>query len=251
METLFTGQNHIHLSECPSVNTHAMELLKAIKLPEGTLISTDRQTSGRGQRGNMWESQDGKNLTVCIVYHPTFLSAENIFLLSMTVSLGIHDLLSCLLGSEYDISIKWPNDILVGKKKICGILIENLFRDGRLGSSVVGIGLNVNQSVFSDVITNVTSLNLLASRDFNLAELRAILCSKIERRFLQLRSGAQTDIKRDYMRRLYLRNSSHQYKIADGNNVTGKIVDVTIDGQMIIQSESGDLLKFRTKEILF
>src|ERR1700747_2779313 len=144
METLFTGRNIIELSECASVNTHATELLKAVKLPEGTVIYTKKQTAGRGQRGNTWVSEDGKNLTMCFVFHPNFLNAANSFLLSMTVSLALHDLLTELLTEKQEVKIKWPNDILIDGKKVAGILIENVLREEQLSSSVIGIGLNLN-----------------------------------------------------------------------------------------------------------
>lgn len=118
MQTLFIGQNRINLDEVDSTNTYAIAMLKSVKLPEGSLIITKKQTAGRGQRGNTWLAEQGVNLTFSVVLHPKFLSQENHFYLSMISSLAVFKALTeCLNLSQADIKVKWPNDILVRKRR--------------------------------------------------------------------------------------------------------------------------------------
>ena len=131
------------------------QLIKNTEVAEGTVVLAKEQTSGRGQVNNTWESSYGDNLLMSIVLYPEFLHAGNQFLLSKFVSLAIVDFLSYYLEN---VTIKWPNDIYVGNKKIAGVLIENSLRGAFISSSVVGIGLNVNQTEFSSSIPNPTSL---------------------------------------------------------------------------------------------
>ena len=162
METLFIGSNIIFLPEVDSTNSYATELLKNVNIAEGTVIHTAHQTQGKGQRGNSWEAQIASNLTTSIVLKPSFLELKNQFFLYQITALACYDLMAELLNnSQYDIKIKWPNDILVNKKKIAGILIENVITHSTLNYSVIGIGINVNQLLFTDGI-NATSLKKLS-----------------------------------------------------------------------------------------
>ena len=167
MDTLFTGHNLIELSDCPSVNSHAIELLKSVNLAEGTVIFTTNQTAGRGQRGARWYSDTGKNVTMSLILFPRFLDLKDSFQLSKIVSLGVYDFLSVNLPKAVNIKIKWPNDIVADGKKICGILIENILRDNRLNASIIGIGLNVNQEFFPEEIPNAISMKQLNFEDYD------------------------------------------------------------------------------------
>ena len=105
----------------PSTNSHALYLLKNSKLPEGTILYTNYQSSGKGYSGNKWESEDGKNLLISIILYPSFIKPEDQFLISMIVSLGVCDFLMRFIP---ECSIKWPNDIWVNNDKIAGLLLE-------------------------------------------------------------------------------------------------------------------------------
>ena len=125
MNTLFVGQTMINLAETDSTNTYANNLLKQGLVNEGTVIITEHQTKGRGQMGNTWLAKKGENLTFSVVLHPVFLSADKQFYLSKITALAVFNTLTEFIdASQHDIKIKWPNDILVNKKKIAGILIE-------------------------------------------------------------------------------------------------------------------------------
>ncbi|MBC7862377.1 MAG: biotin--[acetyl-CoA-carboxylase] ligase [Bacteroidia bacterium] len=251
LNTLFTGQNLIELTESPSVNTHAIELLKAVKLPEGTVICTKKQTQGRGQRGNTWLAEHGKNLTMCIVYHPNFLNAGNSFLLSMTVSLALYDLLTDLLSPEQKVMIKWPNDIYVDGKKIAGILIENILREDQIISTVIGIGLNINQQDFGGLNEKANSLKLIAGNEFSVDTVMEKLCSKTEARYLKLKFAGAGKIKEEYLSHLLYLGTEREFSLPNGDKIRGWISDVSENGRLLLQIESGGEQYFSVKELIF
>ena len=138
METLFIGKSLLFLHEVESTNTYAMNLLRNVNPIEGTLVYTDFQTNGKGQRGATWTSEIGQNITASVILKPRFLGYDKTFYLSKISALAVYDVLTEILPiSQYDIKIKWPNDILVNKKKIAGILIENQFNGNYLTSCVI------------------------------------------------------------------------------------------------------------------
>ena len=251
MSTLFVGKNIIELDECKSVNTHAIELLKAVNLPEGTVIWTQKQTAGRGQRGNTWHSEDGKNLTLCFIFQPRFLTASNSFLLSMTISLALHDVLTEILPKTAVIKIKWPNDILVDGKKIAGILIENILREEQILNSVIGVGFNVNQINFGELNNKTNSLKLLTKNEHDLPNVMDLLCSKTEKKYLQLRTKDFASVKSQYLKFLYLLGYEHEFTLPTGLKFRGWITDVSLSGEVLIENNELGSRKFRTREISF
>ena len=141
------------------------ELLDLSAVGEFTVVCAREQTAGIGQRGNVWHSEPGKNLTFSLVLKPTFLPFEQQYMLTKTVSLGVADCLIPLLPVGQEVSIKWPNDIYIGMGKVCGILISNHVSGSSLSSSVVGIGLNVNQTAFPEWIPNPVSLKQVTGQE--------------------------------------------------------------------------------------
>ena len=138
------------------------ELLNLGETEEFTVIVAKEQTAGIGQRGNHWAAAPGQNLTFSVVLRPAFLPAADQYALTKAVSLAIVDTLAPLLPQRAEeVRIKWPNDIYVDDRKICGILINNHLQQERIAATVVGIGLNVNQRTFPDWVPNPTSLALL------------------------------------------------------------------------------------------
>lgn len=207
--TLFTGQTLVYMPECHSTNAEALKALQLDpKVSEGTVIITSNQTAGRGQRGNTWESEPGKNLTFSIILKPSFLHPKDQFRLNMAVSLGLYDYLNDQVS---DVKIKWPNDIMLGNQKTCGMLIENQISGQQLLSSVVGIGLNVNQQNFA--LSSATSVAKQKGHAFDLNEVLGELLQWIEARYLQLR--AQVDMKADYLDALYARGEKRNFRSGD------------------------------------
>ena len=243
--TLFIGKKLIFMPECHSTNSLALELCQQSYVPEGTLVITDWQTAGRGQRGNTWESHPGMNLTFSVILKPTFLAIKDQFSLSMITSLAIRDYLAAMCSDP--VFIKWPNDILVKQSKICGTLIENQLMGQQFTYAVVGIGLNINQQQFN--IPMATSLSLIVGKDFDLQDVLEGLLSHLESRYLQLRQGRAQQLKEDYLKYLYRFNEHHTFQSGD-DQFGGKILGIDDQGRLrvLIRDQERD---FGVKEISF
>jgi len=252
MKTLFIGQNAIHLTAVGSTNSYATEMLRQISPVEGTIIYTFAQTNGRGQRGNTWQSELNKNVALSLILHPSFLAAEEQFLLTKITSLAVADLMAEIIknaGASADIKVKWPNDIYIDGKKAGGILIENTLRDKHLQSSVIGIGLNIKQVNFSDKIS-ATSLKTITGQDFDLIEIVELLCEFLEARYLQLKANKRDALHAAYLKRLYRLNEWKSFS-DHTNTFEGKIVSVSPVGKLQVELHSGDVREFDLKEIVF
>ena len=242
---LFVGANHISLDQVDSTNSYAKRLLASDKVPDGTLITASEQTAGRGQADGKWHADTGQNLTLSYILYPSFLSADKQFFLSMAVSLAVREL--CEEAVNDEIRIKWPNDIYHKNKKIAGILIENTISGSQLSSSVIGIGLNVNQTEFDPDIPNPTSLKLITGQDQQLDTIIQKLSGYIEKYYLQLRSLHFNFLDKAYMVNLYRYHQTALYR-KDNQEFKGVIVGVTKEGKLIIES-NGRQLKFGLKEV--
>lgn len=243
--TVFLGKNLIFMPECHSTSDHLLLLCQQRDLAEGSLVITSHQTAGRGQRGNSWEAQAGKNLTFSILLKPTFLSVVQQFFLTIVVSLGIRDLLTEETGIK--VQIKWPNDILMDDLKICGVLIENQILGQKLSGSVIGIGLNVNQLFFS--VPTATSLALVTGQNYDLSGLLTRLLSHIEQRYLELREGKLQKLRDQYLDALYLRDKRHRFNSERGE-FEGVIRGIDEIGRLVIETPSGPR-SFDIKEIRY
>ena len=243
--TLFIGKKLIFMPECHSTNSLALELCQQSYVPEGTLVITDRQTAGRGQRGNTWESHPGMNLTFSVILKPTFLAIKDQFSLSMITSLAIRDYLAAMCSDP--VFIKWPNDILVKQFKICGTLIENQLIGEQFSYAVIGIGLNVNQQVFNSSVA--TSLSLILDKSLDLQEVLEGLLSHLESRYLQLRQGRAQHLREDYLKYLYRFNEHHTFQSGD-EQFTGKILGINEQGRLRVLTRDQEK-DFGIKEISF
>ena len=243
--TLFMGKNLVYVPECHSTNTLASELCQLTSTAEGTVVITDNQTNGRGQRGNSWLSDAHKNLTFSVILKPTFLKPIDQFNLTIAISLALRDFLTHQLTEV--VKIKWPNDILVNDKKVCGILIENTLAGEMIQWSVVGIGLNVNQNSF--LIESASSMKAIAGHDFSRPDELSMLFEFLERRYLQLRSGKTTELKNDYLGSLYGKGEVRKFVDATGE-IEGVIEGVNQQGKLLIASRGG-IKSYDLKEIRF
>lgn len=215
---------------------------------EADIVFAEQQTSGRGQRGNAWESRPGENLTFSIVLAPVTLDASRQFMLSIAVSLAIVDTLAVF---DIEAQVKWPNDIYVGDRKIAGILIENNVMGDKLSRSIVGIGLNVNQKKFSPDLPNPTSMALETGEQFDRGAILRKFYDKLSIRYSGLISDYHTTLLRDYHERLYLFEKPHTYTLPDGSTFSGVIRSVEPTGTLIIERENGSFKGFLFKEIEF
>lgn len=240
------GKKLIWLSEVGSTNKYLTDLGKE-QLDEGLAVATNNQIEGRGQRGNTWESEKDKNITFSFILYPYFIKVQEQFILSQAISLGICDLLAQHLTG---VSIKWPNDIYVGNNKIAGILIEHAISSTQLDRSIIGIGLNVNQKLFSDELPNPTSLLLETGKTFDINETLEILCNSISLRYNEIKNGQIAKIQSDYLKLLYRRDKFYTYS-SEGINFEAIIAGVRSTGELILETRNGERKEFGFKEISF
>jgi BirA family biotin operon repressor/biotin-[acetyl-CoA-carboxylase] ligase len=231
-KTLFVGKNVRYFSSCYSTNDLAAEIIQQKEAFEGAFIITDNQLAGRGQRGNNWEAHPGMNITLSVLLKPSFLQANKQFDLNVAVSLAIHDLLSLQILDK--LTIKWPNDIYVGDKKMGGILIENMLLGNHIGWSIIGVGMNINQLDFENL--NATSLRIeMNGREQDNQHLIEKLAEYIEKRFLELKAGKTDSQKKTYVENLFRFEEWHNYKV-DDKTFAGQIIDVSPTGKLIVKT---------------
>ncbi len=246
INTLFTGKVYYRFDELPSTNDWAAELLAKSRPAEGTVVRADTQTAGRGQFGSRWQSEPGENLLLSVIYYPNWLAVQQQFYLSMTVALALHD----LLGDAQHCKIKWPNDIYLDDHKTAGILIQNALSGNFIQSSIIGIGLNVNQLDFESNLPNPTSLRRFYKKELLLNTVLGQLLSCLEIRYLQLKSGKFQDIKSEYEAALYRKGgASWMERTSDGTRFQGAIQGVTEQGKLRVETQDAQVLEFDLKEV--
>ncbi|MEX2231278.1 MAG: biotin--[acetyl-CoA-carboxylase] ligase [Cyclobacteriaceae bacterium] len=243
--TLFMGKNLVFVPECPSTNTLALQITQQSPVKEGTLVITDHQTAGKGQRGNVWEAEAHQNLTFSLILKPGFLVITKQFFLNIAICLALKDYLKEKTSDV--IYIKWPNDILVHEKKISGILIENQLQGPSILHCVTGIGLNINQKKF--MAPTAISLAMLTGNDFDLEEELVQVLGFIESRYLQLRQGNHDQLMSLYLGALYRRHEKHTFS-HNGNLFEGVIEDLDEAGKLRIHMQD-EVRSFGIKEIQY
>lgn len=243
----FVGKTLLEFPSLDSTNEHCREMVNTCHVEEGTVIWTRRQLKGRGQGRNQWESEDGMNLTFSIILHPLFLKAPDQFLLSMVISLGITGFLKKQLDNVF---IKWPNDIYTGNKKIAGILIESSVMENRIRYSITGIGINVNQTCFSDHLPNPVSIKQVTTRTLSLGDCLDQVCLEIEYWYRLLKQGDDQEIRNLYTRSLLWLNEKHTFRKA---NTLFRAVLRGVDnfGRLALEDEEGFVSHFGQKEVEF
>lgn len=238
------------IDETDSTNNLLSHRCQVEKVPEFTTIWAEKQTSGKGQRGNAWESESGKNLTFSIVLYPASINARKQFILSMMISLAIHDVLSLYTN---DISIKWPNDIYWKDKKICGILIENELQGSEISQSVIGIGININQTAFRSLAPNPVSLKLITAQDYDREMLLQQILNTIYLYYEEIKRDKEKtfdQFHQHYMGHLYLRERTALFHDANGI-FRARIVSTEPDGHLLLEDETGMIRRYAFKEVQY
>jgi BirA family biotin operon repressor/biotin-[acetyl-CoA-carboxylase] ligase len=238
-------------------------------LSEGTILVTDHQTAGRGQRGNTWEAKAGENLTFSLLLKPTFLAIKDIFSLNIFVALAVRKALEEFFfeqenfyeNKKNSFFVKWANDIFYNNQKIGGILIENTIKGNFIQNSIVGIGLNINQTQFKNenatslakIINENTSKNIGTKPDikFNLEYILHNILKHLEYYYLCAKKGEFPKQKEEYFAYLHLFDTWANYELPNGEIFLGKIIGITQEGYLEIQTENTEILTFGLKEIRF
>ena len=241
------GHMIITVASTGSTNNYASKQVIENEVQEGTVFLAYEQTSGRGQLNNFWESEAGKNLTFSIFLKPVFLDIHKQFMLSKAVCLGLSSFLSRYTSQ---VKIKWPNDIYVGDRKICGVLIENAVMNGVISQSVIGIGLNINQAVFRSDAPNPVSLTMITGEEYDLGETLRALLQEIGFFYQKLQARQFDELDQSFHERLYRLNEWHRYE--DGKHLyTGMLTGVNDMGQLQVQEKDGLLYEYHFKEVAF
>ena len=248
--------SRINLPTVDSTNSFVREMLaeestgdvvSAQSLPGFTLVVADDQTKGRGQQGNLWETERGKNLIFSLLCHPSFVKPSEQFLLSQCMALAL-----CQSLAQYveNVKIKWANDIYVGDKKISGTLIECDLQSKSISNCIIGVGININQTVFQSDAPNPTSLNLLTGKEYDREEILSAVMDHFQNDYALLQQGKEEEIRKQYMAHLYRSAGFHRYRDVRGEFMA-EIVDVEPTGHLQLRFQDGNMVRYEFKEVRF
>lgn len=236
------------LPSVESTNTFAALLLES-RPADGTVVRAQHQTAGRGQQGSQWHVEPGQNLTFSLILYPQFLATRQVFLLNKLVAWALRNAVAALLPDQ-EVLVKWPNDLLVNRQKISGILIETNLEKDSIRAVIIGIGLNVNQVDFDPALHGTaTSLALVAGHAFDPQTVLETVLQQIEAGYLALRAGRYETIEREYLQHLYAYQEDSLAEI-DGVRRTIHVAGVDADGRLAVQ-DGGKLYFYGVKEIKF
>lgn len=246
---------HIHLDRVDSTNSYLRRaLLREPDLEEYTVITATNQTAGRGQVGHTWDATAGKNLTMTLLLRPEELlsSGGTLYDLNILASLAVRRALLRELPLDREVTVKWPNDILVDGRKICGILIENSFLGSRLAYSIIGIGVNVLQELFGEGYpTQPTSIALeqqrLGDTPISGFSWHDRLMGEILEAVEQLRRSGVAAMRREYQACLFRHGEVSPFVLPNGRTLYGRLERVEPDGRLVVR----DLLTGRSASYAF
>ena len=236
----------IKLNAIDSTNTYLKQLSSKEVIEDYTSVTAKYQTHGRGQMGTIWDSENSKNLMCSVFKRSSSIPVKNQFYISMVTSLAIVKTLQSF--SVPKLYVKWPNDILSDNNKICGILIENVIKNTILEASIIGIGLNVNQTKFN-TLPNASSLKIITGIVFNLDELLQLIIKNLKYYFSFLEKREYDNLKIEYENYLFRKNKPSTFRDQQGNIFTGFIKGINDVGNLQILLEDDILKAFDLKEI--
>ena len=240
---------YILVHETASTNTYIARM--AAMLPSGTVIHTPKQTAGRGQRGNSWESEEGKNLAFSLLLKNPDIAPNRQFFISEATSLAIID---CLNAITPGFCIKWPNDIYHADSKVAGILIEHSLTTKAISQTIIGVGLNVNQVSWLSDAPNPISLKQITGNDTDLTQLLHDICTRIEQYCSIATYTPQQfhELHCRYTKHLYRADGKqHTFVLPDGSQFLATIREVKPDGTLCLATDHGTVREFAFKEVAF
>lgn len=236
----------IKLNATHSTNSFLKELCSNNRLNDYTVVVTENQMSGRGQMGTQWDSETGKNLTASVFVNVSYLNLDANFFISIAASLAIVKTLKQF--SIPKLKIKWPNDILSENKKICGILIENIIKQNNLKSTIIGVGMNVNQIEFKG-LPLASSLKKITGVNYNLDELLLSFITNLKSYLNLLKQEELNALKTEYEGLLFRKDKPSTFRDSDSDIFSGIIKTVTQSGKLQVLLEDDELREFNLKEI--
>lgn len=227
------GSHRLHFAQVDSTNAEAKRLLDNGEAKEGLVITTDLQTQGRGQYGRVWESEVGLNIMMSVVVSPLFIKVSDQFALNILSSLAVANVINDYSEST---KVKWPNDVYVHNKKIAGILIQNYIQGDRIKHSIIGIGLNVNQSSWPDDVHNATSLCLESGEQLEKEIIIKVLCQKLDDRYKRLQIDPKT-MYGEYQKNLFRKDELSIFKKGEAQ-LEGTIKGIDDMGRLLVEHSS-------------
>ena len=221
-----------------------------------TLVTAEFQTAGKGQRGNSWESETGKNVVYSLMVHPRTIKPSQMFSISEVAALSVCEALNEYLNAEQKeqtdggFCVKWPNDIYYGNQKVAGILIETDLMGGRIDNAIIGVGININQREFVSDAPNPISLWQIKGEETNRQEVLESIMKHFTCLYEQLEKGELDTLHQHFMQQLYRKSGMHTYRDEQGT-FEAIIADVELSGHLILKDESGTLRRYAFKEVSF
>lgn len=222
------------------------DLLRENLLSDLTVVLAEQQTSGRGQMGASWFSKQGQSLTFSVFKDFKELATEYHFVISMAVSTAIYDALNNL--NIPNLSVKWPNDIMSAKKKIGGILIENVLKGSNVQYSIIGIGLNVNVISFPD-LPQASSMKLESGREFILDEVLLEVLNSLSKSLENLSVADFVEKKKLFEDRLFRKDVISVFEDQKGFRFNGIIKGVSDLGELLVETENEKIQNYQLKEV--
>lgn len=236
----------IKLDAIDSTNTYLKDLSLKNTIADDTLVYAKVQRSGRGQQGAVWKTEHGKNLTFSILKTFKDLPVSRKVWLNCIISLAIAEVLKGM--TVPDIKVKWPNDIMSGNQKVCGILIENVLQGNQIKKSIIGIGLNVNQTVFPN-LPQASSLQLLLGKTFALEPLMLSLAKHISMRVAELNTLNWNVLQKAYEKMLFRKDIPTAFEDYNGNRFMGIIRTIDANGDLQLELEDKEWKSYALKQI--
>ena len=238
--------NTIFIDTTTSTNTLLASMAETVEAP--TMLYTRCQSAGRGQRGNSWEAEPSANITCSVLLRPRSIEAARQFVISEAVALAVASVTQDLLPG-YIVTVKWPNDIYVGDRKICGILIENAINGSKIIRSIAGIGLNVNQQRFTSSAPNPVSVCQLTGKCHPLQPVLAELAKAIEY-YICMAETTPEEVHAAYRSRLWRGEGTYLWRDTATDRVfKASIIDILPDGPIVMRTTEGETLTFAFKEV--
>ena len=231
----------MELTVVESTNIYAMECLQANLAAHGAVFFAHYQTAGKGQRGKTWSGEPGSNIAMSVIVDCSPFSLTNQFPLSVMVAVACHDLFNKYATD--DTFIKWPNDVYWRDRKAGGILIENQVRGDKWNAAVVGIGMNINQTLFPEGLKNPVSLKQIMGKDHDTVAIAKELCEYLEIRYVQLKNGGFENLLAHYNTHLFKRDEKVRLK----NNSAAfycTVKGVSKDGDLLVADGPKDSFRF-------
>ena len=235
----------IKLDAIDSTNSYLKKLLLKENINDFTVVVSKHQTNGRGRNGNLWANKPSLNLAFSVYKRFTNFSVNEKFMLNIVSSVSVYEVLKKYKLNN--LTIKWPNDIMTENKKIAGILIENSVRGNKINHSVIGIGININQSQFLD-LPNATSIFLESGNKHSVDKIAVELKDAIEKNFTNFKKR-ETELIEFYNNVLFKRNIIADFTTVDAKKIQGTIIGVNKEGTLSLKQKNHKVFEFSENQI--